>query len=152
MTPARSTQEERVRRAGYALSAAAVLSILFILAPSTDAVRFVTISPVVAVVLLVVGVVGVLAARTGQAALYLVAGGLALVAALLQLVQFGQSTNWLAGNGSTAALLAGLGIGFCALGYATRPSSNPDQDSATTPRRDQTNSSSATRTPTDRTP
>lgn len=133
MTTGARTEADRVRRAGYALSAAAVVSIIFILAPSTDAVRFVKISPAVAVVLLVIALLGALGARTGQAALSLAAGVLALLAALLQLVQFGQSTNWLAGSGSTAALLAGLGVGFGALWYAARPSRNSDRgaDSAT---------------------
>ncbi|MBA3279211.1 MAG: hypothetical protein H0U22_10925 [Geodermatophilaceae bacterium] len=126
MTAEVSTQYARVQRIGYGLSAGAAVSIVLILAPSNDAVRLAKVTPIAALVLLVVAVLGVLAARTGQAALYLAAGGLALVAAVLQLVQFGQDTNVIGGNGSTAALLAGFGIGFCGLWYAARPSRNSE--------------------------
>lgn len=120
MTLAGNTQE-RLARVGYGLSAAAAGSMVFILAPSNDAVRLVKVTLVAALVLLVVAVLGVLGARTGRSVLYLAAGGLALAAAVVQLVQFGRSTNWVGGNGSTAALLAGLGIGFCMMWYANRP-------------------------------
>lgn len=116
--------EGRARRFGYGLSAAAAVSILFILAPGNDAVRLVRVTPVVAVVLLVVALLGGLGARTGRRLFYLAAGALALAAGILQLAQFGRNLNWLEGNGSTAAFLAGLGIGFGALWYATRPLRN----------------------------
>ncbi|MBA3338947.1 MAG: hypothetical protein H0T54_04230 [Geodermatophilaceae bacterium] len=126
MTMSGSTQKHRLQRVGYGLSAAAAVSIVLILAPSNDAVQIAKVGPLVAVVLLVVAVVGVLGARTGQAALYLAAGGLAVAAGLLQLVQFGRSTNWLDGNGSTASLLAGLGVGFLALWYAAHALGNSE--------------------------
>ncbi|MDQ4037787.1 MAG: hypothetical protein M3313_05430 [Actinomycetota bacterium] len=122
MTLDGSTLTGRVQRVGYGLSAAAAVSILLILAPSNDAVRMAKVTPVAALVLVLVAVVGALGARTGKEALYLAAGGVSLVASVIQLVQFGRSTNWVAGNGSTAALLAGFGLGFCALWYASRPS------------------------------
>lgn len=126
MTTEMSTQYARVQRVGYGFSVGAAVSIVLILAPSNDAVRLANVTPIAALVLLVVAVLGVLAARTGQAAMYLAAGGLALAAAVLQLVQFGQDTNVIGGNGSTAALLAGFGIGFCGLRYAARPSRNSE--------------------------
>lgn len=126
MTTQASTQTARVQRVGYGLSAGAVVSIVLILVPSNDAVRLAKVTPIAALVLLVVAVVGVLAAKTSQAGLYLAAGGLALVAAVLQMVQFGQNTNVIGGNGSTAGLLAGFGIGFCGLAYAARPSRNSE--------------------------
>ncbi|MGY2746457.1 hypothetical protein ACVWZ8_003574 [Arthrobacter sp. UYCu723] len=58
--------------------------------------------------------VGVLAVASG-------AGFVA--AALLQLLQAGQSVNWLAGDGSTVALMGGLGIGLLAVTLTPRPSS-----------------------------
>lgn len=127
MISAGSTHKHRVQRVGYGLSAAAALSIVLILAPGNDAVRIAKVGPLVAVVLLLVAVVGVLGARMGQTALYLAAGGLAVAAGFLQLVQFGRTPNWLEGNGSTAALLVGLGIGFLALWYAARAPRNSDQ-------------------------
>jgi len=126
MTTQTSTQDARVQRVGYGLSVAAAVSIVLILTPSNDAVRLATVTPIAALVLLAVAVLGGLAARTGQAALYLAAGGLALVAAVLQLVQFGQSTNWIGGNGSTAALLAGFGVGCFGLWYAARAPRNSE--------------------------
>ena len=126
MTTQTSTQDARVQRVGYGLSVAAAVSIVLILAPSNDAVRLAKVTPIAALVLLAVAVLGGLAARTGQAALYLAAGGLALVASVLQLVQFGQPTNWIGGNGSTAALLAGFGVGFIGLFYAARAPRNSE--------------------------
>lgn len=120
MSGVSTAETSRVRRAGYGLSAAAAVSILFLIAPSNDAIRLVKVGAVAAVVLLVLAVLGALSARTGQAALYLVTGGLALAAAVLQLIQYGGDSNWLGGNGSTVAWLAGLGIGFCSLWYASQ--------------------------------
>ncbi len=121
-----STTDSRVRQAGYGLSAAAAVSILFILAPSNDAVRLIRIGAVAAVILLIVAVLGALSARTGKAALYMATGLLALAAAVLQLIQFGRDTNWIGGNGSTVAWLAGLGIGFAALWYVSHSARRSD--------------------------
>ena len=126
MTAEPSTPDSRVRQAGYGLSAAAAVSILFILAPSNDAVRLIRIGAVAAVILLILAVLGALSARTGKAALYLATGLLALAAAVLQLIQFGRDTNWIGGNGSTVAWLAGLGIGFAALWYVSHSARRSD--------------------------
>lgn len=126
MTPASSTQDPRVRKAGYGLSAAAAVSILFIIAPSNDAVRLIRIGAVAAVILLILAILGALSARAGQPILYLATGLLALATALLQLIQFGRDTNWIEGNGSTVAWLAGLGIGFSALWYASHSARQSD--------------------------
>jgi len=126
MTAVPGTPDGRVRQAGYGLSAAAAVSILFLLAPSNDAVRLIQIGAVAAVILLIVAVLGALSARTGKAALYLATGLLALAAAVLQLIQFGRDTNWIGGNGSTVAWLAGLGIGFAALWYVSHSARRSD--------------------------
>lgn len=118
MTTGTRTDTRQVRRAGYGLAAAAAAATLFYFAPSGDAVRFVKVSLPVVAVLLVIALAGLLGARTGRSELFAVAGAIGLIASILQLIQFGASTNWLAGNGSTAAFLAGLGIGFSALWYA----------------------------------
>jgi len=102
------------------------VSILFLLAPSNDAVRLIQIGAVAAVILLILAVLGALSARTGKAALYLATGLLALAAAVLQLIQFGRDTNWIGGNGSTVAWLAGLGIGFAALWYVSHSARRSD--------------------------
>lgn len=125
MTVEPRSDTRRVSRAGYGLSAAAAAATLLFFAPSNDAVRFVKVSLPVVAVLLVVALVGLLGARTGRSVLFLLAGGIGLIASILQLVQSGGSTNCPGGNGSTAAFLAGLGIGFCALWYAARESRVP---------------------------
>ena len=117
--------DPRLDRAGYGFAAAAAAGTLFALAPPTDAVRVVKVPLPVVVVLLLVAVLGILGARTGRPLLFVVAAGIGLGASVLQLVQFGRSTNWLGGNGSTAAFLAALGIGFAALWYAARNSAPP---------------------------
>jgi hypothetical protein len=67
---------------------------------------------------LVVGALVIVAGWRGWPALMLAAGAVFLAAAALQLAQAGRDTNWLAGNGSTVALLLGLGIGLLVAGLA----------------------------------
>lgn len=109
-----------VHRAAYALAAGAAAGTLFALAPRTDAVRFVTVPLPVVGVLLVIAALGVLAARTGHPLLFAGAAGLGIGAAVLQMVELVLGTSVLGGNGSTAAFLGALGIGFGALWYLDR--------------------------------
>jgi len=125
MTVEPRSDTRRVSRAGYGLSAAGAAATLLFFAPSSDAIQFVKVSLPVVAVLLFLALVGLLGARLGRSVLFLLAGGIGLIASILQLVQFGGSTNWLGGNGSSAAFLAGLGIGFCALWYAALDSHVP---------------------------
>lgn len=118
MTASGPGRDPRLGRAGHGLAGAAAVATLFALAPRTDALRFVTVPLPVVAVLLVIAVLGALGARLGRPSLFAVAAGSALAASVLQLAQFGRSPNWLGGNGSTAAFLAALGIGFAALWYA----------------------------------
>ena len=113
-------EASRLRRAGYGLAGAAAAATLFSLAPRTDALRFVAVTVPVVVVLLGIAGIGAVAARTLRPLLLAGCAGIALAASVLQLLQAGRSTNWLGGNGSTAALLAALGIGFGVLWYASR--------------------------------
>ena len=119
------TESRRIHRSGYGLSGAAAMAALFVFAPSTDAVRFVAVSGTVVGILVVIAALGVVGARTGRPLLFAVAAAIGTGASVLQLLQFGRSTNWLSGNGSTAAFLAALGIGFSALWYAGRRSAAP---------------------------
>ncbi|MCV2490826.1 hypothetical protein OF117_15830 [Geodermatophilus sp. YIM 151500] len=109
-----------VTRGGYALAVAAVVAVLFVFAPRTDAIRFVAVTVPVVVVLLVVAAVGAAASRASSTVLMAVAAGIAVAAAVLQQAQFGRDPNWLGGNGSTAAFLGALGLGYGALWYAGR--------------------------------
>ena len=121
----------RLRRGGYVLAGAAALATLFSLTPGNDGIRLVTVPLAVVAVLLVVALVGVLGSRSGLPVLWAAAGAVSLLAAALQLAQFGRDTNWLGGNGSTAAFLAAIGIGFGTLWYADGPGrlrTGPDGD------------------------
>ena len=118
----------QVQRAGYVLSAAAAAATLLVLAPENDAVRFVAVGLPVVGVLVVIALLGSLGARAGRPSWYAIAGAVAVLAALIQFGQFGRSTNWLGGNGSTAAFLAALGIGCWGLWYAGRQRGAADGD------------------------
>ena len=116
-TAGSSVPDTRRERAAYGLAAAAAGATLFALAPRTDAVRFVAVPLPVVAVLLVVAVLGVLAARTRHPLLFAGVAVLALGAAALQMVELALGTGLLGGNGSTAAFLGALGIGYGALWF-----------------------------------
>ena len=120
----------RVHRAAYGLAAAAAAATLFALAPRTDAVRFVTVPLPVVAVLLLIAALGVLAARTGRSLLFAGAAGLGLAVAVLQMVELVLGTSLLGGNGSTAAFLGALGIGYGALWFLHRDSTAATRDIA----------------------
>lgn len=115
----------REARAAGVLAAAAAVAVLFVLAPRSDAIRFVVVTVPVVVVLLVVATIGAAAARASSTVLMATASGIALAAAVLQLAQSGRDTNWLGGNGSTVAFLGALGLGYGALWFAARGAGRP---------------------------
>lgn len=84
-----------------------------------EAYRWVEQSNVSAIVIVVVAVVGLIAALTGKFGLGFLAGGIALAAALVQLLQL-NGGGIIGGGGSTFALLLGIGIGFVGLATADR--------------------------------
>ncbi len=112
-------------RAAMTLGLAGVASPLFALSTSSNN-NFVLIQGAGLFVVAVIGACAVLGAVMGIRVLVLAAGVLYLVAALLQLAQFGRSTNWLDGGGSLFALMLGLGIGLLALVLA-RDRSEPNR-------------------------
>lgn len=118
-------------RAGYGLAAAAAGATVFALAPRTDAVRFVNVPLPVVAVLLGIAALGMLGARTGNHLLFAAAAGLGLGAAVLQMLELALGTGLLGGNGSTAAFLAAIGIGFGALWYAGRQEADGARDHGT---------------------
>jgi hypothetical protein len=132
MTTAGSTVPDtrHVHRAAYGLAAAAAAATLFALAPRTDAVRFVNVPLPAVAVLLVIAALGVLAARTGHSLMFAAAAGLGLGAAVLQMVELVVGTSLLGGNGSTAAFLGALGIGYGALWYVDRDNTAAPRDRA----------------------
>ena len=118
MTPAGGGA--RLRTAGWALTAAAVAGTVFAVLPAGDAVRIVRVTAPVVAVLLVVAALGALGTATHRSVAYVLAAGVALVAALVQITQFGRDTNWLGGNGSTSSFLTALALGFGGLWLAAR--------------------------------
>ena len=108
-----------LHRAAYGLAAASAAATLFALAPRTDAVRFVDVPLLVVAVLLVIAALGVLAARIGHPLLFAGAAGIGIGTSVLQIVELALGASLLGGNGSTAAFLAALGIGYGAAWYAS---------------------------------
>lgn len=103
-----------MRRGAFALGALAVGSPLFALGRPrlTD---FLTMQLAAIIVVPVLGLVVLVGAATGLRLLVFIAGlGFAL-SALLQVSQFGESPNWLGGDGTTFSLLLGLAVGSIAV-------------------------------------
>ncbi|WP_426978042.1 Rv1678 family membrane protein [Pseudarthrobacter sp. O4] len=107
-----------------ALGEAALLSSAFTFSSGGPAqVEFIHIRGAGLVLLLILGVAAVIAGILRVGVLAVASGAGFVAAALLQLLQAGQSVNWLAGDGSTVALMGGLGIGLLAVTLTPRPSS-----------------------------
>lgn len=106
-------------QAATALGVAGVVSLVFSLTTSSNN-NFVTVQGAGLIVFPVLGACALLGGVTGRRILVQVAGAAYVAAAILQLVQFGRSTNWIDGSGSTFALLLGLGIGLLVVGLAPR--------------------------------
>lgn len=114
-------------QAATTLGVAGVASLVFSLTTSSNN-NFVTMQGVALIVFPVLGMCAVVGGITGRRLLVQLAGAAYIAAAILQLVQFGRSTNWLDGSGSTFALLLALGIGLLVVGLAPR---YDHQDSST---------------------
>jgi hypothetical protein len=107
-------------RAALALGGAGVVSPLFAFSTSSNN-NFVLVQGVSVFLLPALGICAAIGALfSGKRVIVLVAGSGFGLAALLQLAQFGRSTNWLDGGGSTFALMLGLGIGLLMLALAPR--------------------------------
>ncbi len=102
-------------RAALLLGALAVLSPVFALSTSSNN-NFVTVRNGGLVVLVVLGLVALAGGYLSSPRVVLGAGVGCGLAALLQLVQLGRSTNWLDGSGSTFSLLLALTIGLVSVG------------------------------------
>ncbi len=106
-------------QAATTLGVAGVASLVFSLTTSSNN-NFVTIHGAALIVFPVLGMCAVVGGITGRRILVQLAGAAYIAAAILQLVQFGRSTNWIDGSGSTFALLLALGIGLLVVGLAPR--------------------------------
>ncbi len=118
----------RIFRAAILLGAVGVLSPVFALSTSSNN-NFVKVAGLGLVVLVLLGACAVLGGFLENRLLVRLAGAGFALAALVQLVQFGRSTNWLAGNGSTFSLMLGLAIGLLVVGFV----STDDQAAAPSP-------------------
>jgi len=102
-------------RAAVGLGAAGIVSPVFALSTSSNN-NFVLVQGLGLVVLVVLGLLAVAGGLLERPLLVRLAGGAYAVAAILQLVQFGRTANWLGGNGSTFALMASLATGLLVVG------------------------------------
>lgn len=102
-----------------ALSALCLVSLVMLIIPDDEAYRWVDQSTNSAIILVICAVLGFFAGASGRFVLGFVAGVIAWVAALVQLVGLTDG-GLLGGNGSTFALLLGVGLGFCGLALADR--------------------------------
>ncbi|MDQ3480960.1 MAG: hypothetical protein M3423_06480 [Actinomycetota bacterium] len=106
-------------RSALVLGVVGVVSPIFALSTSSNN-NFVSVQGAGLVVLVVFGACAVIGGVLAKRALVVFAGAGYAVAAILQLLQFGRSTNWLDGTGSTLALMLGLAIGLLVVGLAPR--------------------------------
>lgn len=110
-----------IDRAALALGIAALLSTVFALTPGGHLpYDFIQLRGPGLVVVLGAGVLAVAGGLLGMRVVTAVAGGVCLVAAVVQLFQAGRATNWLEGNGSTLSLLLGLGAGLLVVALVPR--------------------------------
>ncbi|WP_426976459.1 Rv1678 family membrane protein [Pseudarthrobacter sp. O4] len=73
------------------------------------------------IVIVALGVLAVLGGVLRLRVLVIVAGTAFVAAAVIQLLQAGQAVNLLGGDGSTLALMGGLGLGLLAVALTPRP-------------------------------
>ena len=111
----RLTRADRAGRAALILGAAGIASPVFALSTSPNN-NFVDVEGLALLVFPVLGAVAVLGVVLASRPVVLASGAGFVVAALVQLAQFGRSPNWLGGNGSTFSLLLALGTGLLVLG------------------------------------
>jgi len=116
--------DRRLARAAMWLGVVGVFAASFALASGPWKPADIKGLPVV--VTIVLGLVAIVGARLTMRVVVLVSAVGYLAAALLQLAQFGRSTNWLGGSGSTFALFLGLGVGLLAVALA--PTLDPDKE------------------------
>jgi hypothetical protein len=119
--------ERQFDLAAMTLGTAGVVAVVFVLT-NGDPWQLVRIRAVAAIVTAVLGGIAIAGGLAGRVALVGAAGAGYLIAALLQLAQFGRDTNWLGGSGSTVSYFLGLGVGLVVITLAREPDrSGPDR-------------------------
>lgn len=104
-------------RAGLVLGLAALACLVFTLG-GPEEVSFIRVEDGALIALVVLGALAVLGGLARRGVVVVVAGAGFLIASVVQLVQLGRETNWFGGDGSTASLFLGLGVGMLAVGFA----------------------------------
>ncbi len=113
--------DQRLDRAALVLGGAALLSSLFAISTGgPEPVDFIHVRGAALGVLLVLGAIAALGGILHRRVLVIVAGAGLAIAAVIQLLQVGRATNWLGGDGSTLALMGGIGLGLLAVGLTSR--------------------------------
>ncbi len=103
------------------VSGAALISPIFLVAPSGDAYRWVDMSVVSTVVAVVAGVMGLFAASGGRRVPAVVAGGLCLTAALVRMAALlVGAAGPIGGSAATMTFLGGLALAYLTLAAADR--------------------------------
>ena len=115
-------------RPALALGALGVIAPAFALTTSSNN-NFVLVQGLAIAVFVVLGLVAIVGGLTGLRAVIAAAGAAYGVAALVQLVQLGRSTNWLDGNASTFALLLAFAVGLLITAWLSGDSRAPHDGS-----------------------
>jgi len=116
---------QSMHRATLVLGGAAVVSCLFAFTAALgETVNLVHVRGTSIAVIAVLGVIALVAGARKLPVLGLIAGVGFLACAVLQLAQLGQPLNILGGDGSTVALLGGLGIGLTTVWLVGRTTSS----------------------------
>lgn len=108
----------RADRAVLVIGVVSVLAGLRTFVKLREPINLVTVPTAAAVVFGALGVLAIAAALIRLKPLALAAGALYLLAAVVWLLITPGTPNWLGADGSTFALLSGLGVGLLALGLA----------------------------------
>ncbi len=110
----------RFDRAAVVLGVAALLGSLFAFSTGGPApVDLIHVRGAGLIVIVALGVVAVAGGVLRRRVLVIVAGAGFVAAAVIQLLQTGRAVNWLGGDGSTLALMGGLGLGLLAVALTT---------------------------------
>ena len=103
-------------KAAVALGALGVISPVFHLLDGSAKTNFVAVNGLGMWTFVLIGLVAVVGGATGRAVVVVGAGAVFAVTAVVQLVQFGRSTNVFDGNGSTFTLMFALALGLLVVG------------------------------------
>lgn len=103
-------------KGAIALGILGVLAPVFHLLDGSAKTNFVAANGLGLWTFVVLGLVAIVGGVTHRAVVVTATGAVFAVTAVIQLIQFGRSTNWFEGNGSTFSLMFALALGLLVLG------------------------------------